>query len=110
MRLLADENADVQWIQALDEGGHDIVRVTTTAGLDAGVSDRSVLDWATTNGRVLLTADQSDFSDPPQDDHAGVIIVADVSRSGGEVRRGADRIDQSGYDLTCRVAFLSDWL
>ena len=47
---------------------------------------------ATALNRVLLTADRSDFADPPRDDHAGIIIVASITRSGGEIRRGLHRL------------------
>jgi len=59
---------------------------------------------------VLLTADQSDFSDPPNDDHHGIIIIADITRTGGEVRRAVRRIEQSGSDLSGHIVYISDWL
>lgn len=95
MRILADENADVEWIRALADDGHDVVRVAETTELESGSPDPAVLTVATDDGRVLLTADQSDFADPPNDEHAGIVIVADVTRTGGEVRRGVRRIERS---------------
>ncbi|MFC7154674.1 hypothetical protein ACFQPA_04290 [Halomarina halobia] len=57
-----------------------------------------------------MTADQSDFSDLPADDHSGVVIIADVTRTGGQVRRAVHRIDRSIPDLSDHVAYVSDWL
>jgi hypothetical protein len=83
MRLLADENIDAEWIRALADDGHDIVRAVDAAPLEIGDLDPAVLAAATALNRVLLTADRSDFADPPRDDHAGIIIVASITRSGG---------------------------
>lgn len=95
MELLADENIETEWIQALRDDGHDIVRVVDSDTLGVSATDPDVLANATRDGRVLLTADQSDFSDPPADDHPGILIIADVTRTGGEVRRAVRRIERS---------------
>ena len=110
MRILADENTDAEWLRALSDDGDDVVRIVEFEELEAGAPDASVLERATRTGRVLLTADQSDFSDPPITDHGGVVIVGDVTRSGGEVRRGVHRLEDAGFDLSGQVVFLSDWL
>lgn len=60
--------------------------------------------------RTLLTADQSDFSNPPAEKHAGIIIIADVNRTGGEIRRVVRRIEQSYPDLSNNITYVSDWL
>lgn len=78
--------------------------------LSAGAPDTAVLAAAADDDRVLLTADQSDFADPPFDDHAGIVIVTDGSRSGGEVRRAVRRIDGEYPALDGAVAYLGDWL
>lgn len=82
MRLLADENTDTEWLRALSDDGHDVVRVAEFEGLRIGAPDVDVLESAASAGRVVLTADQSDFADPPIADHEGVVIVADVTRAG----------------------------
>lgn len=110
MELLADENVETEWVQALRGDGHDIVRVVDVDELGVSATDSDVLTVATQQDRVLLTADQSDFSNPPTDDHAGIIIIADVTRTGGEVRRAVRRIERSGSDLPGHVAYVSDWL
>ena len=73
MELLADENIETEWVKALSDDGHDIVRVVDVEELGVSATDPNVLAGATQRNRVLLTADQSDFSDPPTDDHLGII-------------------------------------
>ena len=109
MDLLADENVETEWVQALRDDGHDVSRVVDIEELGASATDPNVLAGATQRNRVLLTADQSDFSDPPTDDHSG-IIIADITRTGGQVRRAVRRIEQSVSDLSGHVAYVSDWL
>ena len=43
-------------------------------------------------------------------DDPGVIVIADVTRTGGQVRRAVRRIEQSVSDLSDHVAYVSDWL
>jgi predicted nuclease of predicted toxin-antitoxin system len=110
MELLADENVETEWIQALRDDGHDVVRVVDIRDLGGSASDPDVLAVVTRKDRVLLTADQSDFSNPPADEHPGIIIIADVTRTGGEVRRAVRRIERLVSDLPDHVAYVSDWL
>lgn len=110
MDLLTDENVETEWIQALRDDGHDVVRVVDIDELGPSATDPDVLAVTTQLNRVLLTADQSDFADPPIDGHAGVIIVANLTRTGGEVRRSIRRIENSVPDLSNQVAYVSDWL
>lgn len=110
MKLLADENVGTEWIHALRDDGHDVVRVVDVEGLGASATDPDVLTVATRTNRVLLTADRADFSDPPTGEHPGIVIVADVTRTGGEVRRVVRRIGNSVGDLSGHVAYESDWL
>ena len=110
MDLLADENVETEWVQALRDDGHDVSRVVDVEELGVSATDPNVLAGATQQNRVLLTADQSDFSDPSTDDHPGIIIIADVTRTGGQVRRAVRRIEQSVSDLSGHIAYVGDWL
>jgi len=107
--LLADENAGTEWVQALRGDGHDVARVVDRPDLGIGAPDLEVIAVATSEDRILLTSDRSDFADPPIDDHAGVIVVGSA-RSGGEVRRAVRRIEDAVPDLATHVLFVSDWL
>ena len=110
MELFADENVETEWIQALRDDGHDIVRVVDIDALGVSATDPDVLAVATRESRVLLTADQSDFSNPPAAEHPGIINIADVTRTGGQVRRAVRRIERSVPNLSNLVAYVSDWL
>lgn len=110
MRILADENGETEWIQALRDDGHDVRRVVDVDELGVSATDPEVLAVARQTNRILLTADQSDFTDPPSDEHAGIIIVADVTRTGGELRRAVRRIERSYPDLSGSVAYAGDWI
>lgn len=110
MDLLADENVETEWIQALVDDGHDIIRVVDVDELGASAADPDVLRVAAERDRMLLTADQADFSAPPTADHSGIIIIASVTRTGSEVRRAIRRIDRAVPDLSGHIAYVSDWL
>lgn len=110
MDLLADENVEPEWIQALEGDGHDVLSVVEAEELGASSPDADVLAATGRLNRVLVTADRSDFGEPPTDDHAGIVIIADVTRSGGEIRRAVRLLDSSVPDLSGRVAYVSDWL
>lgn len=108
MDVLADENVEAEWIGALRDDGHDVRRAIEV--VDPGTPDDHLLAEATERERVLLTADRSDFGEPPIEDHAGVVIVASGTRSGGELRRAIRRIDRHDLDLAGRVVYVGDWL
>lgn len=110
MEILADENVETEWIGALQDDGHDVVRVVDIESLGVSAPDTEVLDAAIDRDRILLTADQSDFSEPPTDDHPGIVIIADVTRTGGEVRRAVRRLDRTVPDLSGFVVYVNDWL
>ena len=59
MRILADENIDPFLVNWLRTQGHDVSSVRESA---RGAPDPNVLDGATRENRVLLTADK-DFGD-----------------------------------------------
>ena len=46
MDLLADENVETEWVQALSNGGHDIVRVVDVEELGVSATDSNVLAGA----------------------------------------------------------------
>ena len=53
-----------EWVQALRDDGHDVVRVVDIEELGVSATDPNVLTAAAQRDRVLLTADESDFGDP----------------------------------------------
>lgn len=59
MRLFADESVDYPIVALLRGNGHDVTYVTE---LDPGIADTEILQVATEENRVLITADK-DFGD-----------------------------------------------
>ena len=59
MRFLADENFPGDAVAALRQMGHDVTWIRTHA---PGISDREVLELATSDARVLVTFDK-DFGE-----------------------------------------------
>jgi predicted nuclease of predicted toxin-antitoxin system len=74
MNFIADENIDRQIVERLRYDGHD---VRSVAEMDPGISDDEVLDMASRESAILLTADR-DFGElvfRQQRIMAGVILV-----------------------------------
>lgn len=108
MDLLADEHVKPEWIRALRDDGHDVLRVVDA--LEQSTPDDVVLETAAERERVLLTADTSDFGDPPLDGHAGIVLVSSVHRSGDEIRRAVRSIERAVPDTTDSIFYVSSWL
>lgn len=53
MEILADENVETEWVEALRGDGHDIVRVVDVEALGVSASDTAVLEQSA----VDLTGD-----------------------------------------------------
>ena len=60
MRLLVDENIGRLEVQMLRAEGHDVVWIAEET---PGIDDQAVLSRATTEERILLTADKEDFGE-----------------------------------------------
>ena len=59
-RLLLDERLSPEIAVELAERGHDVVAVAAEPGL-VGLPDEQILDWATDEGRCLVTENVKDF-------------------------------------------------
>ena len=55
MRFLANENLPLASVRMLRDRGHDIAGVTEQA---SGADDRTVLEWAAREDRIILTFDR----------------------------------------------------
>ena len=60
MELLADENIETEWVQALRDDGHDVVRVVNVEELGVSATDPTVLAGATQRNRVHGTRRSDD--------------------------------------------------
>jgi predicted nuclease of predicted toxin-antitoxin system len=74
-KFLANENVPAEVVEAARQAGYDLAWVTESS---AGADDDSVLSWAFTEGRVLVTFDK-DFGkmafSQGKDSTCGVILL-----------------------------------
>ncbi len=75
MNILADESVEAPIIARLLQDGHSVIAIATVS---PGVTDLAVLEWAVSEGLLLLTAGR-DFGDMILRDaheapHAGVVL------------------------------------
>lgn len=55
MKVLSDMNLSPNWVPLLEAAGFESVHWSTVG--DPGASDRSILEWALTNGYIVFTND-----------------------------------------------------
>ena len=75
-RLYSNENFPFPVVEELRRLGHDVLTVAETGKAEQRWPDESVLDFAVSEGRCVLTINRRDFirlhKDRPQ--HAGIIV------------------------------------
>jgi hypothetical protein len=78
-RVYADEQFPFEVVEHLSGLGHDVLTVQAAGNANLKISDDLVLEFATTNDRVVLTLNRKDFKrlDKLQLSHAGIIICTD---------------------------------
>jgi uncharacterized protein with PIN domain len=78
-QLYADEQFPYQVVECLRDLGHDILTVQEAGKANAKIPDDEVLEFATSNNRVVLTLNRRDFKRLHrfQPSHAGIIICTD---------------------------------
>ncbi len=78
-RLYADEQFPFEVVEHLCRLGHDVLTVQAARNANLKISDDLVLEFATTNDRVVLTLNRKDFKrlHKLQLGHAGIIICTD---------------------------------
>lgn len=104
-----DECVEPRWRSALSEAGYDVRRVKSVDELGEEATDEAVLSYAVTHDALLLTADRSDFTDPPRTDHSGIVVVSDRQNpSGADVVVAVERVREA-YPAGGFVAYVSDW-
>ncbi len=110
MRILLDAHISGRTVgKALIEGGHDVRALDSEPELE-GLSDPEVLELATAEGRVLVTANISDFEPILREwagesrSHAGVILVP------SSVRNEAFGVLISGVEETLADTSQEEWV
>jgi hypothetical protein len=99
MRFLADENFPGSTVRVLQEAGHDVAWVMTTA---PGIGDLEVLAWMVREGRILLTFDK-DFGELAR--NAGLPAVCGILL----FRVPMPRPDDVGGRLAEPILARDDW-
>lgn len=110
-----------------DMMSHALVNALRSRGVDVttvleerreGLSDESQLLWAKREGRVICTANIADFVQlhiqfvEANENHAGVVMIAQQQFSIGDYLRGLMRLmsSKSAEDMTNQILFLGDYL
>lgn len=80
MKFLVDVNAGGAIVRLLENSGHEVAQVVT---VDGRMDDESILQWALTEQRIIITTDQ-DFEEMiwrEQKPHCGVLRLENVPRA-----------------------------
>lgn len=94
MRLYPNENFPRRVVEALRELGHDVLTSFEAGRANQRVPDDEVLEFATTNGRAVLTLIRRHFIKLHRStggDHAGIVVCS----SDQEIDAFARRIDEA---------------
>jgi predicted nuclease of predicted toxin-antitoxin system len=103
-RLFADENFPFPAVEALRTLGHDVVTVEEVGRSGQRWPDADVLEYARTEGRVVLTLNRKDFLalHRRNQEHSGMILCTLDLDFVGQAKRIADVIAE-GDDFKGRV-------
>lgn len=78
-RLYADEQFPYAVVEYLRHFGHDVLTVQEAGNANLKIPDDRVLEFASSNKRVVLTLNRKDFKrlHRSHPDHAGIVICTD---------------------------------
>ena len=98
-RLFADENFPFPTVQALRRLGYDVVTVEDIGRGGQRWSDADVLEFARSNGRMLVTLNRKDFLRLHKSNrvHAGLILCTLDLDFDGQANRIAQALDANPY-------------
>jgi predicted nuclease of predicted toxin-antitoxin system len=106
VRLVADENCDFSLVIDLRAAGYDVASITE---LMAGADDQTVIDFALSERRVLLTEDK-DFGQlvfAAAKQHSGVILLRYPASARSMLSAAVVKfLSDSGENLYSRFAVL----
>jgi predicted nuclease of predicted toxin-antitoxin system len=106
VRLFADENCDFSVVIDLRLAGYDVVSITEQM---AGADDQTVIDFACSERRLLLTEDK-DFGQlvfAAAKQHSGVILIRYPAAARSALSAAAVKLlSDSGESLYSRFAVL----
>lgn len=88
-RLYSNENFPLPVVEELRRLGHDVVTIQERGRAGEGVPDDEVLQFATDEGRMVLTSNRRDFIrlHRARSDHAGIVVCTVDTDFNGQARR-----------------------
>jgi predicted nuclease of predicted toxin-antitoxin system len=111
-QFLLDENVSRTVEGELDGRGFSVEHVVDALG--PGVDDLpDILPYARDNDCVVVTKDYSDFGAITEDDHRGVVLIADHAHEPHEVATAIENIVgayPSRDAFRSQTEFLDDWM
>jgi hypothetical protein len=77
-RLYSNENFPLPVVEELRQLGHDVLTIQETGKAEQSLSDEAVLEFATNNGRAVLTLNRKHFIrlHKIQPKHAGIVVCS----------------------------------
>lgn len=78
-RLYSNENFPLPAVEALRHAGHNVLTSLEAGNAHQGIPDEAVLEFATAQGRAVLTHNRRDFIRLHRErpGHAGIVVCTD---------------------------------
>lgn len=95
-RLYSNENFPLPVVQRLRELGHDVLTIQETGKAEQALPDIEVLEFATSEGRAVLTLNRLHFMRLHRErpNHAGIIVCTFDPNFDAQARRIHDTISR----------------
>jgi hypothetical protein len=97
-RFYSNENIPLQVVQELRRIGHDVLTSLEAGRANAAVPDAQVLEYAATEGRILLSHNRRHFLRLHRDrarDHAGIVLCTFDPDFTRQARRIHETLEQT---------------
>ncbi len=104
-RLYGDENFDVHAMETLRNWGNDTLTARDAEQANQAVPDEKVLEFATENGRAVVTFDRRDYFHlhKANPSHAGIIACTYDANTHALAERIHEEIAAENDDLTNKL-------
>lgn len=88
-RLYANENFPLPVVEGLRRLGHNVLTTRETGKAGQRIPDKDVLEFATTNGRAVVTLNRRDFIRLHEQgiEHTGIVVCTDTRNFDAQARR-----------------------
>ena len=92
LEFCTDENVPRAFVTTLESNGFDVAHAAEERGEDT--VDESLLQWAASDNRVLVTNDRDFAALHTNHDHAGIAVYSDQSLTPGEFVTAIRRVSR----------------